>query len=147
MMLFFVWLFLTAFVFISHKTIAQTVELTAAYGYQFGSKSSYGYNNYVKIKEGDQYSFTLGVDMFEGTMTEVTWVHQSSEVLQRDQITTDGLQVRLTDVNMDWIMVGASKYITKDKLRPFLGGGIGAAIFTSNNENQDYIQGQLDRNH
>ena len=85
--------------------------------------------------------------MFEGTMTEVTWVHQSSEVLQRDQITTDGLQVRLTDVNMDWIMVGASKYITKDKLRPFLGGGIGAAIFTSNNENQDYIQGQLDRNH
>lgn len=110
---------------------AQTVELTAAYGYQFGSKSNYGYNNYVKLNESDQYSFTIGVDMFQGVMTELTYTHQSSDIIDR----YNGETTHITDVNADWIMLGASRYLTKDKLRPFLGGGIGTAIFNANNEN------------
>lgn len=110
---------------------AQTVELTAAYGYQFGSQLDYGYNSYLKINEGDQYSFTIGVDMFKGTKTEVTWVHQNTYVTRR----TNGETKRITDLNADWIMIGASKYFDKDKLVPFVGGGLGTVAFNSINEN------------
>jgi hypothetical protein len=124
-------LFILAITLVSNTIQAQTVELTAAYGYQFGSKQDFGFNNYVKFAEGDQYSFTIGVYMFEGVMTEVTYTHQSTDITRR----YNGVTEHITDLNADWIMIGASKYLTKDKLRPFLGGGIGAAIFNSNNEN------------
>jgi hypothetical protein len=127
-------LLILAITLVSNTIQAQTVQLTAAYGYQFGSKSNYGYNNYIKLNESDQYSFTIGVDMFEGVMTEVTYVHQSSDIVIKN---SGNPERRITDVNADWIMIGASKYLTKDKLRPFLGGGIGAAIFNANNENFD----------
>jgi outer membrane protein W len=124
-------LVLTISIFINNTISAQTVELTAAYGYQFGSKSEYGWNEYVKFDEGDQYSFTIGVDMFQGVMTEVTYTHQSTSIIQKDnELGTE----KLMDLNADWIMVGASKYLTKDKLRPFIGGGLGMAIFNPNNE-------------
>lgn len=109
---------------------AQTVELTAAYGYQFGSKLDYGYNSYLKINEGDQYSFTIGVDMFKGAKTEVTWVHQNTHVSER----RNGVNSTITDLNADWILIGASKYFEKDKLVPFIGGGIGTVAFNSINE-------------
>ena len=120
-------------VFVLFSTIAQaqTVELTAAYGYQFGSKLEYGYNNYIKFDEGDQYSFTIGVDMFKGVMTEVTYVHQSTEISAKYNALSER---RISDLNADWIMVGASKYLTKNNLRPFIGGALGAAIFNANNE-------------
>jgi hypothetical protein len=128
-----------AFIF-SLNSNSQTVELTAAYGYQFGSKSNFGFSNSIKINDGDQYSFTIGVDMFKGIMTEVTWIRQSSDITLRYQGETD----RLTDLNMDWIMIGASKYLTKDKLRPFIGTGVGAAIFNASNENQDILDRPID---
>tara|TARA_B100000809_G_scaffold32497_1_gene28385 strand:+ start:56849 stop:57490 length:642 start_codon:yes stop_codon:yes gene_type:complete len=137
-------LFILAITLLSSTIQGQTVELTAAYGYQFGSKSSYGYNNYVKINEGDQYSFTIGVDMFEGAITEVTWIHQSSGITQRDQNVNNGNTPNLTDLDMDWIMVGASKYLTKEKLRPFVGGGVGAAIFNASNANQRVFDHPID---
>ena len=123
-------LILTVSIFINKQASAQTVELTAAYGYQFGSKSEYGWNDYVKFDEGDQYSFTIGVDMFQGVMTEVTYTHQSTSIIQSES----GQRETLMDLNADWIMIGASKYLTKDKLRPFIGGGLGMAIFNPNNE-------------
>ncbi|MEI6866077.1 hypothetical protein [Flavicella sp.] len=121
---------IVALLTITYSIQAQTVELTASYGYQFGSKSSYGYNNYVKFNDSDQFSLTIGVDMFQGIMTEVTYTHQSTEIINRE----GGATQRLMDLNADWIMVGASKYLTKDKLRPFLGAGVGMAIFNPNNE-------------
>ena len=126
--------------FTSKISQAQTVELTASYGYQFGSKSNYGYNNYVKVDESDQFGFTLGVDMFQGVMTEVSYTRHSSTITRRENGQTD----LLTDLYMDWITIGASKYITKDKLRPFIGGGIGAAIFNSENANEDIFDHPID---
>lgn len=128
-----------AFIF-SANTNAQSVELTGAYGYHFGSKLEYGYNNYIKINDGDQYSLTLGVDMFKGAKTEVTWVHQSTDVTRRYQ----GNTKRLADLNADWIMVGVAKYIDKDKLTPFAGAGIGAAIFNPSNENREIVDYNID---
>ena len=113
------------------ETQAQTVELTASYGYQFGSKINYGWNSYIKLKESDQYAFTLGVDMFEGTMTEVTWVHHSTSIVTNDIRFEDS---KIADLNTDWITVGASKYFEYDRFRPFIGGGLGLAIFNSTNE-------------
>jgi outer membrane protein W len=125
-----IFLLTSTVLFINNNANAQTVELTAAYGYQFGSKSEYNWNDYVKFDESDQYSFTIGVDMFEGVMTEVTYTHQSTSIIQRDNGETETLM----NLNADWIMIGGSKYLTKDKLRPFFGGGLGMAIFNPNNE-------------
>lgn len=112
-------------------TQAQTVELTASYGYQFGSKINYGWNNSIQLKESDQYAFTLGVDMFEGMMTEVTWVHHSTAINVYDPRFENS---KIADLNADWITAGASKYFEYDKFRPFIGGGLGLAIFNSKNE-------------
>ena len=119
----------------------QALELTAAYGYQFGSKSSYGFNNYVKYNEGDQFSINIGVDTFKGIMAELTYTHQSSEIILKENI---GGTTRITDLNADWIMIGATKYISKEKIRPFLGTSIGLAFFNPNNENSDEINGEIE---
>ncbi|WP_152286785.1 hypothetical protein [Flavicella marina] len=124
---------IAAFCFLSSNTQAQTVELTAGYGYQFGSKVNYGLNSYIKLNESDQYSFTIGVDMFKGAMTEVTYIHHSTEIIQSEP----GDYRKVTDLNADWILVGASKYLEMEKLRPFFGGGFGMGIFNSNNEHPE----------
>lgn len=116
----------------SLTTEAQTVEVIPSYGYQFGSKIDYG-RNYIKLQESDQWGVTIGVDGFKGIVTEVTYFHQSTA------ITAFGPNIEnnhIADLNADWILVGASKVLPMDneQLRPFAGGGIGMAIFNTNNE-------------
>ncbi len=121
--------FITAFFSITTK--AQTVEITPSYGYQFGSKIDYG-RNYIKLQESDQWGVTIGVDGFKGIVTEVSYFHQSTA------ITASGPNIEnshIADLNADWILVGASKILPVDneQLRPFVGGGLGMAIFNTSN--------------
>jgi len=131
----FSFIFVFTLVFSGLKSSAQTVEIIPSYGYQFGAKLSYG-ANYLKVKDGGQWGVSLGVESFDDTMIEVSYVRQSSEVRVRDIIASP-IEDRLTDVNADWFMVGGTKYFPNSNIRPFLGGALGLVVVTPNNENRD----------
>lgn len=128
-------LFIFTFLFSVKSSQAQTVEIIPSYGYQFGAKLNYG-NNYLKVKDSDQWGLSVGFETFDDTMIEVSYTRQSSEVRVRDIILSP-VETRLTDVNADWFMVGGTKYFPNDNIRPFVGGALGLVVITPNNENRD----------
>ena len=121
----------------SHNGIAQSIEITPSYGAQFGSKLNYG-ANYLKIKGSGQYGITIGVETVEDVMAEVSYFHQGTELRIRDFLYGSS-ERRLADLAMDWIMVGATKYITTGTIKPFVGGSLGMVIFSPKNENPAVI--------
>ena len=121
----------------SHNSAAQSIEITPSYGVQFGSRLNYG-PNYLKIKSSDQFGLTIGVETIDNVMAEVSYFHQGTELRIRD-IFYSPSESRLTDLAMDWIMVGGTTYFPSGKIRPFFGGSLGLAIFSPSNENSDVI--------
>ncbi len=121
---------------------AQSIEITPSYGFQFGSKLSYG-SNYIKIDDGDQYGLTVGFELDTDLVAEVTYFRHSTELNIRDIILSP-VESRLTDLNIDWFLVGASKYFSDNKVKPFAGGGLGFVVLTPKNENFDLINRGLD---
>lgn len=133
--------FLGIFIFLiflgSQQSSAQAIEITPSFGYHFGTKLNYG-PNYLKIKDSEQWGITLGFETFDDTMLELSYTHQGTSVNIRDYILSPN-ESRLADLSGDWIMLGGTKYFPKGKLRPFLGGALGLAIFSPSNENRDII--------
>ncbi|MDU8886804.1 hypothetical protein RXV94_11585 [Yeosuana sp. MJ-SS3] len=113
--------------------IAQNLEITPHYGYQFGTKLNYG-PNYLKIDDSDQYGITLGMEMASGLTGEITYIHHSTELKIRD-ILLGPVEERLADLNADWVLLGANKYFKEGKVRPFAGGGLGLVFIAPKNEN------------
>jgi hypothetical protein len=126
---------------ISFSTHAQTIEITPSYGFQFGTKVNYG-PNYIKINNSDQYGITLGFETFDDVMAEIYYFHQGTELLIRDIILSPS-ENRLSDLSVDWILLGATKYFPSGKIRPFAGGALGMVIFSPKNENTFIINSSL----
>ncbi|WP_375324138.1 hypothetical protein [Flagellimonas sp. GZD32] len=119
---------------------AQSIEVSASYGYQFGTKLNYG-RNYLKINDSDQYHITVGYDMgYVGA--EISYTRMGSELLVRDINYTNG-EERLSDMVVDLIQVSGLKYFGNDDIKPFLGGGLGLAILSPSNENRDLTSRDL----
>ena len=76
---------LTALLLLSLSPLVwgQNIEITPSYGIQFGSKLNYG-ANYLKIDDSDQYGVTVGYEVDYGTLFEVSYLHQSTELLIKD---------------------------------------------------------------
>ncbi|GLU45299.1 outer membrane beta-barrel protein [Allomuricauda sp. NBRC 101325] len=122
------------------QTYAQSIEVSASYGYQFGTKLNYG-RNYLKIKDSDQYHITAGYDMgYVGA--EISYTRMGSELRMRDVNYTNG-EERLSDIAVDLIQVTGLKYFGNDNIKPFLGGGLGLAILSPSNENRDLTDRDL----
>ncbi len=126
---------------ISHNSLAQSVEITPSYGYQFGSKLNYG-PNYIKIDGSDQYGITIGFETFDEMMVEISYFHQGTELSIRD-VFYGPSENRLADLAMDWIMVGGTKYFPSGNMRPFLGGALGMVIFSESNEDTSFVNSPL----
>ncbi len=120
---------------------AQGFELTPTYGYQFGTKISYG-NNYIKFKDGGQFGITAGFELQEGFMVELSYNNMSSEVVIRD-ILLAPTETRLSDLNLDWFLIGATRYFQSGPLKPFAGGGLGFVVVSPKNVNQDLVIGNI----
>ena len=123
---------------ISVNAKAQSVEVTAAYGYQFGSKLNYG-ANYIKVQDSDQFAITLGYEMYDNFQIELSYTRMSTELRIRD-IFISPTESRLADLNGDWFFVGTKRYFSSDVVKPFLGGGLGFVVLTPDNENQDLAE-------
>lgn len=120
----------------------QVIEIKPTYGYQFGAKLGYG-PNYLKISDSDQFGITLGVESGSDLMVELTYINMKSELRIRDAF-VGPFETYLSDLNVDWFLLGASKYFKTGKVRPFAGGGLGLVVVSPKNENRDIIDGSLD---
>ena len=114
---------------------AQVIEVTPSYGYQFGARLGYG-PNYIKMNGSDQFGATIGVETYSGLMAEFTYLNMGSELRIRDTFLAPSEQ-RLADINLDWFLLGATKYFQTGKVKPFFGTGLGLVVATPKNENQD----------
>ena len=132
---------LTISLFYSFGSFAQVIELTPAYGYQFGAKLGYG-PNYLKMKSSDQFRITLGVETYSGLMAELSYINMSTELRIRDVIYAP-IEDRLSDLNADWFLIGASRYFKEGNVKPFAGGSLGMVVVSPKNENRDIITNNL----
>jgi outer membrane protein W len=120
---------------------SQSIEITPSYGYQFGTKLNYG-PNYLKMKDSDQFGVTLGYETYDDMMIEVSYIHQGTELRIRDNQIAP-IESRVSDLAVDWIQIGSTRYFTNDNIKPFFGAGLGVAIFSPKNENYDVVNRAL----
>jgi opacity protein-like surface antigen len=120
---------------------SQVIEVTPSYGYQFGAKLGYG-PNYLKIEDSGQFGITLGIETYSGLMAEFTYINMSSELRLRDVVFAP-LETRLADLNIDWFLVGATRYFKQGKVKPFAGAGMGLVVVSPKNENLEIIDNSL----
>jgi opacity protein-like surface antigen len=123
------------------SVIGQSIEITPSYGYQFGAKLGYG-PNYLKIEDSGQFGITLGVETYSGLMAEFTYVNMSSELRLRDVVFAP-VETRLADLNIDWFLIGATRYFKQGKVKPFAGAGLGLVVVSPKNENLEIIDNNL----
>jgi opacity protein-like surface antigen len=123
------------------NAISQSIEITPSYGYQFGAKLGYG-PNYLKIDDSGQFGITLGVETYSGLMAELTYINMSSELRLRDVIFSP-VESRLADLNIDWFLIGATRYFKEGKVKPFAGAGLGLVVVSPKNENFDIVENNL----
>ncbi len=121
----------------SLTSFGQVIEITPSYGYQFGSKISYG-PNYIKMADGGQFGITLGVETYSGLMAEFTYVNMNSELRLRDVIYAP-FETKISDLSADWFLIGATRYLKEGKVKPFVGGNLGLVVVSPKNENIDII--------
>ncbi|WP_296316994.1 hypothetical protein [Winogradskyella sp. UBA3174] len=127
---------------LSFSAIGQVIEITPSYGYQFGAKLGYG-PNYLKMEDSGQFGITLGVETYTGLMAELTYINMSSELRIRDVVFSP-IESKLADLNLDWFLVGATRYFKEGKVRPFVGASLGLVVVSPSNENNTIIGNSLD---
>jgi hypothetical protein len=121
---------------------SQGIEITPSYGFQFGSKLNYG-PNYIQIDDSDQYGLTLAYELDSGLMAEITYFHHSTQLNVRDVI-LGSQEVRISDLNADWVLIGATQYFKDEKVKPFAGAGLGLVFVAPKNENSSIVNRGFD---
>ncbi|MDX1332999.1 MAG: outer membrane beta-barrel protein [Robiginitalea sp.] len=122
---------------------AQAIELTPTYGYQFGAKANYGANNYLKVDDSGMFGITLGYEVRSDYMLEATYINIGTELRIRDRIASPS-ESRLSDLNVDWFMVGGTRYFGNDQVKPFFGGQLGLSVYSTKNVDRDIAPNGLD---
>ncbi|MBT8298528.1 MAG: outer membrane beta-barrel protein [Maribacter sp.] len=126
-------LVLVALMFAFFNGESQTVEIIPSYGYQFGTKLKYG-GNYLKAKDSDQYGISVGYGLYDNLIAGISYTRMSTELRIRDRIVSPS-EDRLSDLNFDWFLLGATRYFQPGKVRPFAGGGVGLVVISPKNVN------------
>jgi opacity protein-like surface antigen len=126
---------------LSFNATSQAIELSPTYGYQFGAKLGYG-PNYLKMEDSGQFGITLGVETYSGLMAEFTYINMSSELRLRDVVFAP-FESRLADLNVDWFLIGATRYFKEGKVKPFAGAGLGLVVVSPKNENREILDNSL----
>lgn len=114
---------------------SQAIEITPSYGYQLGGRLNYG-PNYFKVQSSGMFGISLGYEIRSNYMLEATYLNMNTELRIRDRIASP-VESRLSDANIDWFMVGGTRYFGNDQIRPFFGGQLGLSVFSASNVNRD----------
>jgi hypothetical protein len=121
---------------------SQAIEITPTYGYQFGAKLSYG-SNYLKAKDSDMFGVSLGYEVRPDYVVELSYLNMGTELRIRDIIASP-TESRLSDLNIDWFMLGGTRYFGNDQVKPFFGGQIGFSVSSPKNVDRDIAPNGLD---
>jgi hypothetical protein len=76
-------------------------------------------------------------------MVELSYINMSTELRIRDRIASPS-ESRLSDMNVDWFMLGGTRYFGDDKVKPFFGGQLGVSVFSPSNVDRDIAPRGLD---
>ncbi|MBU2951200.1 porin family protein [Tamlana agarivorans] len=121
---------------------AQSFEITPSYGTQFGAKLKYGYG-YLQAENSGQIGVTVGLEVRPNVVGELSYYNHSTQLNIKD-VDYSPNKSRLSDLNMDWIFIGANHYLSDNEfVKPFFGGGLGVVFLNPKNENRDIIDFDL----
>ncbi|OIQ27545.1 MAG: hypothetical protein BM564_12290 [Bacteroidetes bacterium MedPE-SWsnd-G2] len=126
------------------RGVSQTVEITPTYGYQFGSKLNYN-GGYFKLNDGNEFGITVGFNTYKGLLAELTYIRHESDLRFRDVVFSPN-ETNVSNINFDWIMVGASQYFKTGRVKPYAGGALGVVIITPQDQNFGDTNIYLDTN-
>jgi opacity protein-like surface antigen len=115
-------------------TSAQVIEITPSYGYQFGTRLNYGLG-YVKAEPSGQWGIAAGVEARPGIVVKLSYTSMGTESRVRDIDIENNREVRLSDLQNDWFLLGVQRYLNNGKVKPFVGGGLGLVVVSPKNEN------------
>ena len=114
------------------NSFSQQLEITPQYGYQLGSKYSYGVGH-IKVLGSDQYGVTVGLSV-EDITAEFTWVQQNSAINIKD--INYPIETKLSDVTINHYQFGATYSFSDDGVIPYAGASAGWV--TSNPTDNQY---------
>jgi opacity protein-like surface antigen len=116
---------------------AQNIRLNAYSAYVFDDRvdSYYDPTNYYdgKIKGGFQWGIGLEYMLYETKGIELRYFRQDTKAPMNYYL--DGIQYTEFDLGLNYILLGGSNYfkLTNEMVEPYLGAGIGMAIFSIKN--------------
>ena len=121
--------------FIGLATYGQSFEITASYGYQFGTRIDYLFG-YVKAEPSDQFGISAGLEIRPNTIAKLSYYGMGTEIRGRDIDFTNNRELRISDLQNDWFLVGVQQYFNTGKVKPFVGGGLGLVVVSPKNTNR-----------
>lgn len=110
------------------------VEITASYGYQFGSRFDY-FGGYVKAEPSGQWGISAGMEFAPGMVGKLSYVNIATETVGRDIDFTNGTEQRISDLQFDWFLLGVQRYFQDGVVQPFAGAGLGVVVVSPKNIN------------
>ncbi|MDI1323047.1 MAG: porin family protein [Algoriphagus sp.] len=127
---------------------AQEIRLNTYAGYVFADKvdSYYSSSSYYEGKIQENLRWGLGIEykLDANKAFELQYLRQDTQVPLTYLDSDFGGNVKSTefDLAMNWIMLNGTNYIkVNETVEPFIGGGIGMAIFNVENPDTGYSDG------
>ncbi len=111
------------------------VEITASYGYQFGTKLNY-FGGYVKAQGSGQFGISAGMEFSPGMIAKLSYVSMGTELRGRDIEFTNNIEQVISDLQNDWFFLGVQRYFQDGPVKPFAGAGLGLVVVSPKNINR-----------
>lgn len=107
------------------------LEITGYTGYMLGGKVNF-YDGSIKIGDGQNWGVMLGYRIAPEVTLEVFYNRLVSDLTVREYASDP---YDYTKISTNYIHVGSTKEFMDDVFRPFLGGSLGATIFSDQEGN------------
>ena len=110
---------------------AQNVELTPYLGVRFGGNFTDDFGDIfvdLEVEDGESYGAILDIPIGPSWNLEFFYSHQESELIGDEGLF--GNDFFISDIDVDYIHVGAQYVWDVGQVKPFLGGSVGATRFS-----------------
>ena len=116
------------------NTVAQKLEITPFYGYQFAGKVS-GYYGDLNIRDASMYGLMLDVNVKPGMQVEF---YYSRSDTRADFVEYRGPTYKLTDMSINYFQLGFLRTVKKiDNIEMYGIGSLGATLFSPSGDPYD----------
>jgi opacity protein-like surface antigen len=88
----------------------------------------------VKAEPSGQWGIAAGLEVQPGLVAKLSYVSMGTEIRVRDIDIANNREVKLSDVQNDWFLLGVQRYFKSGPIRPFAGGGLGLVVVSPKNE-------------